>query len=651
MQRKRTTAPFLPSRVLLLLMCLAMLLVAVPPARGAAAPATTLTGRVTDEVTGAPVAGATVTVLVAGAQQATATSDAAGRFRVAGLAVDAPYQLVTIRVSAVDYSAWTLRDTPLYPGIDRDVAVVLGSTATARSGALPLPVSGDERGGEPVAPDTGNSVPVVPPRTDANTLQSFGHTYPPTTIRVARTGHKLCSTWLDAGRPVLSIEEMPFRDYIKQVLPNEWVPSWHPAALQAGAVAAKTFAWAQMIGGKRYRETGADVVDNTCDQYFVPGSQQASTNAAVDATWDYVIHRDNQVFFTYYRNYVSRCEETGASPCMGQWDSQYDALAGASWQDIITKYYAPDRIFVGTPTGNAPQPEPYRYSVVSRSPALDTWHSRPAVFELVLRNEGSLPWFRSVDTPGNTTGYAVHLATGTPSPGSDNPYAQPDHASPLFVAGGAGWWGTTPDQNRVVMVEDAVPPGATATFRFAAGVAPTAGVLDLLFTPVVEHLAWMEPQAGSGFRIVNNPYSSRLESVTPATRLTVPAGGTADVTVQMVNMGAVAWDRASTVLASIVSDGAPISSGSPLQHFTWLTNDQLTRLSEEQVPPGAVGTFRFTVQAPVEPGEYALRARPTMAGWWADTYDSDVQLTVQVTGTSDTPPPGAFQTFVPTIIR
>ncbi len=651
MKRERTTAHALPRMTLLLLICIVAPLFALPPSRVAAAPATTLTGRVTDEVTGTPIARATVTVLVAGEPQAVATSDAAGRFRVGGLAVDAPYQLVTVTVSAVAYAGWTLRDTPLYPGVDRDLAVVLGSRPTERSGALPLPTSGDERGGEPAAPAPGTDVPTVPPRTDAVTLQAFGHDYPPHTIRVARTGHKLCATWLDAGRPVLFIEEMPFRDYIKQVVPNEWVPSWHPEALKAGAIAAKTFAWAQMIGGKRYRETGADVVDNTCDQYFVPGSQQASTNAAVDATWDYVIHRDNQVFFTYYRNYQSRCEETGASPCMGQWDSQYAALAGASWQDIITAAYAPDRIFIGTLPGNTPQPEPYRYSVVSRNPALATWHSRPAVFELVLRNEGSLPWFRSVDTPGNTTGYAVHLATGMPAPGSDNPYAQPDHASPLFVAGGEGWWGVTRDQNRVVMVEDVVQPGATATFRFAAGVAPTAGALDLLFTPVVEHLMWMEPQGGSGFRIVNNPYSSRLERVSPAPRLTLPAGATADVTVQMLNVGPVAWERASTVLTSIVSDGAPISIGSPLQHFTWLTPDQLARLSEEQVPPGAVGTFRFTVQAPAEPGEYALRARPYLAGWWADTYDSDMQITVQVTGTSAAPPPGAFQTFIPTIIR
>ena len=92
---------------------------------------------------------------------------------------------------------------------------------------------------------------------------------PPATIRVYRTDSD-------------TVEVVPFRDYLKHVLPNEWVPTWSPAALKAGAMAVKSYAWYWVSVGGKQVSLGADVKDNTDDQVYDPNVSYASTDAAVD---------------------------------------------------------------------------------------------------------------------------------------------------------------------------------------------------------------------------------------------------------------------------------------------------------------------------------------------------------------------------------
>jgi hypothetical protein len=637
-------------RLSLLLLAAVLLLTALPAAahdrldgleqsEASPDPTSRIAGSVTDAQSGAPVAAARVQLAAAAVPPV--TTDAAGRFVLEDIPTAEPSRAVTITVHADGYGTWTMRDALLYPGTTRRLSVHLDHAPTTIDAAPPQPA----RAAAPLPPDA-----MVPPAV----LLAASHDQIPETIRVARTGYKLCNEWLDAGRPVQYVEEIAFRDYVKHVLPNEWIASWEPAALQAGAMAVKHFAWYKIITQVRHAETGADVLDNTCDQYYAPDTNYDTTDAAVDATWNYIMHREGRVFPVFYRNTRERCEVTGADPCMPQWGTQEDAQAGDTWQQIVQRYYAPDVIFQnggpdpdpGTPPysyayvdqspvgGDAPlwmnatlmlelrlrntgsatwyrerssgctialgtgerdssdeplrvrdhvspfyvpgaagwhtdpalagrrvqmseaqvapgevatfrfeaalpdmlgqaraywspvvegpgcdAPQwlaetgmhfwlyvfPYRYEVVSRIPAQTIVQTTTATFELVLRNNGPATWYRRADTPGNTRGYAVHLATGQPGAAADNPYAQPDHASPFYVPGGLGWWEDTDDRNRIVMVEDVVPPGEVATFRFDAAVPPLVGRVEARFTPVVEHLGWMQHQDRSSLIIFSDP--------------------------------------------------------------------------------------------------------------------------------------------------
>jgi hypothetical protein len=593
-----------------------------------------IAGTVRDARTGAPVAAARV--LLVGEAVPSVTTDAAGRFVLEDIPIAAPSQAVTVVVRAAGYGTWTLRDALLYPGTTRRLSVRLDGIATTID-AAPPPAGDDSR---PLLPD------VPPPAA----LQAADHDTIPETIRVARTGYKLCAEWLDAGRPVLYVDEVPFRDYVKHVLPNEWFASWEPDALRAGAMAVKHFAWYKILTQVRQEETGADVLDNTCDQYYAPNTNYDTTDAAVDETWDYIMQREGRVFPIFYLNTPERCETSPYQPCMPQWGTQADAEEGYTWQQIIQRYYAPDTIFRAAPpdpggtysyayvgqtpdtsadsvwmngpltlevrlqntgtatwyregsgcslylgTGelgssdeplrvrdhvspfytagaagwlDAPQktglrvqmseaqvapgevatfrfvaalpdilgevraywspvvegpgcaaPQwlagqginfwlyvfPYRYEMVSRVPSLSVIHTTTSTFELVLRNTGPATWYRRADTPGNTRGYPIHLATGQPGGDPANPYAQPDHSSPFYLPGGAGWWAETTDRNRIVMVEETVAPGETATFRFTAAVPPFVGPVEARFTPVVEYLGWMQHQEGTSLIIFSNP--------------------------------------------------------------------------------------------------------------------------------------------------
>jgi hypothetical protein len=156
----------------------------------------------------------------------------------------------------------------------------------------------------------------------------------PSTVRVRVTGVATCST----TRPY-SVQDVDFRDYVKHVLPNEWIPSWRPEALRAGAMAAKMYAWYWIARGGKWPD--ADVYDSTCDQVYNPAIAYASTNAAVDATWNWRLTRAGLLFGTYYRAYGHQCAAAGlAGNCLGQWDSQWQAQARGTWPQILADAYS-----------------------------------------------------------------------------------------------------------------------------------------------------------------------------------------------------------------------------------------------------------------------------------------------------------------------
>jgi hypothetical protein len=125
----------------------------------------------------------------------------------------------------------------------------------------------------------------------------------PETIRVWRSnGTPLQPTsangWADRScDPEAVVLELPREEYVKGVVPHEWIPSWHPEALRAGAVAARTFAVRWALRGGRW--DCADVDDGTVTQVY-RDDRNARANEAVDATSGMVVTRDGQVISTEY---------------------------------------------------------------------------------------------------------------------------------------------------------------------------------------------------------------------------------------------------------------------------------------------------------------------------------------------------------------
>src|SRR5688572_10380702 len=120
---------------------------------------------------------------------------------------------------------------------------------------------------------------------------------PPTTIRVGRAGGR--------GR----VETVSFKRYVGIVMAREW-PHYLPrAAIEAGAVAVKQYAWYHAMAGnhrRSFRTAGGacfDVVDSTRDQLYEPEEVgiHPRIRQAVNATWPLSVHRNGGLFMTGYR--------------------------------------------------------------------------------------------------------------------------------------------------------------------------------------------------------------------------------------------------------------------------------------------------------------------------------------------------------------
>ncbi|MFE7100642.1 SpoIID/LytB domain-containing protein, partial [Streptomyces erythrochromogenes] len=225
---------------------------------------------------------------------------------------------------------------------------------------LPQPVSGQ------TAPSALLSTPRVAQAPAAATGNCGGYSSdstPPSTIRVLRYAQHT-----SVGAPVpgteIGVVNVPFQEYVKDVLPSEWVTSWQTASLQAGAMAVKTYAWYWVNNwrGGSYGGTCYNVDDSINYQRYIPGSSTSVTNAAVQSTWNSVMTRNGSVFQASYQatltGNTSEACGTGLSRypnTLSQWGSQNCALSGHSWQSILGAYY-PGMSVAGSVAGAVTSP-------------------------------------------------------------------------------------------------------------------------------------------------------------------------------------------------------------------------------------------------------------------------------------------------------
>ncbi len=92
------------------------------------------------------------------------------------------------------------------------------------------------------------------------------------------------------------INALPVDQYVKGVIPNESPPSWPAAALEAQAVAARSFALSVSVGGNGfglYSDTRSQVYEGLA-------SETATTNAAADATRGQILMYGGDIAETYF---------------------------------------------------------------------------------------------------------------------------------------------------------------------------------------------------------------------------------------------------------------------------------------------------------------------------------------------------------------
>jgi hypothetical protein len=200
----------------------------------------------------------------------------------------------------------------------------------------------------------------------------YSDTVPPATIRVL-----LYAVHTRAGRGSIpiGIVTVPFRDYVRNVVPSEWAPWWLPASLQAGALAVKTrgWYWVNHFGG--YLDTPDncfDVTDDTQFQRYIPGNTTTATDAAVRATWPVLALQRGAIFPASFQADLSTvgegCGVAVDGTTLSQWGTQACASQGMSALQMLTRYYRD--VFAGEPqvSGGAAYDAQGGYHVFTRGP-------------------------------------------------------------------------------------------------------------------------------------------------------------------------------------------------------------------------------------------------------------------------------------------
>ncbi len=183
-------------------------------------------------------------------------------------------------------------------------------------------------------------------------------TLPPTTIRVLRT----------SGPAAGSVQVVPFHDYVTVVMAAEWGPDDPSAALQAGAVAVKQYAWYHAMvwrGGTAADGSCYDVVDSSADQIYAPETETPSSSevSAVDSTWGVSLHKSGSLFVTHYdAGSGLACGQNANGWYLYQIGAMRCAEQGMTADAILQLYYGPGVEVVGgtsaTPTPTAPPSTP-----------------------------------------------------------------------------------------------------------------------------------------------------------------------------------------------------------------------------------------------------------------------------------------------------
>jgi peptidoglycan hydrolase-like amidase len=176
----------------------------------------------------------------------------------------------------------------------------------------------------------------------AEAAQTIYNTPKPSIIRIAIRQLNV-SGEPDPRGPISWVQTVPFDQYCEDVLPNEWVPGWNQESLRAGAMAIKMFAWYHHLHPVTIDGFTFDV-DNTVNfQHYRYLSRLPITNQAYQTVMTNAYAMPNgEIIELNYRagtkddpNWQYRNAQK-----MAQWGSQYWALQGRTYLQILQFYYS-----------------------------------------------------------------------------------------------------------------------------------------------------------------------------------------------------------------------------------------------------------------------------------------------------------------------
>lgn len=174
-------------------------------------------------------------------------------------------------------------------------------------------------------------------RAPAQQVSTIYNTPVPSVIRVAIRAYN------NPYGPIMWVQTVGFQEYCSDVLSNEWMSSWSPEALRAGAIAIKMFAWHHTLHPVTNAGWTYDVDNTTNYQEFKYMTGTSQTDQAVQDTWRIVYTPTNgEILPLDYRSGIPFNPNWMyvGSNIMSQWGSEYWAsTAGMSYTSVLNLFY------------------------------------------------------------------------------------------------------------------------------------------------------------------------------------------------------------------------------------------------------------------------------------------------------------------------
>ena len=143
-------------------------------------------------------------------------------------------------------------------------------------------------------------------------------------------------------------------EYLPDALPNEWICSWTPASVKAGAIAVRTYAWWRV---EHPRAAAFDLWGTSNDQNYRSGSAHPTCDARIEVTAGTRVEFGGKRIFAAYRAETGSPTQDGGKPYLVpvsdphaaigsigpgtcQRGSQEYGSAGMSSGSILRQYYS-----------------------------------------------------------------------------------------------------------------------------------------------------------------------------------------------------------------------------------------------------------------------------------------------------------------------